>query len=154
MTNVSYTHNDGHATSQEPAAATPNTAYYVGDLCYIIRDDAQWDKLVRDLYAVGDGAARAGMKLSVGDHDVWVATTAHGDGVYALRDAHGDAVAAIPVDSGTIGVAPMSLLTEMIPSADFHTIEAASFPQCSVGTHNEEDGFFRIGNYTIRTGAL
>lgn len=123
--------------------------YYIGDPCYVL-SPAQWETYMR----VSRATSAQQVRFTLDDVIVWVASTAHGDGVYTLRDEHGDEVTTLPVDSGTIGVIPWSLVREDMRDVGLYVHTFEEPPVCTRETHGEEEGFLRVGNLTVRTGAL
>lgn len=116
----------------------PPGKYYVGDLCYVIKD---WDKFC-DMTSVGDSVLDGHFAWE--GKFLWTHGTAYGDGTYL--DNHGREYA---VDAGLIGVIPADLITKDnsngCPIEDLGQILEFIRPfECSY-----EDGKFYIGDDVV-----
>lgn len=77
-------------------ASLPPGRYFIGDPCYVIRDDQRWSTLCRQLGDEGRGGL-----ITIGNHQLVAFGTACGDGLYHDRDGHH-----YSVDAGMIGAVP------------------------------------------------
>lgn len=73
--------------------------YWVGDLCYLIEDQKDWDQVVKFMFGGGDSPKYGVFKLKGAEGAIF--GTAYGDGCY--RDQNGNEYG---VDSGTLGLFP------------------------------------------------
>jgi hypothetical protein len=110
--------------------------YYVGDLCYVLRDE--WDE-VCNLLDAGDGV----FKLSTGTK-IASYGTAYGDGVYVDQKGH-----KYPVDAGLIGCVAVKDLDANILKNNIHLGNIIKFDKPF--TTSEDQGVIVIGNLSIDT---
>ncbi len=78
--------------------------YWVGDLCYLIEDQKDWDQVVKFMFGDDGNKPKYGVfKLKGAEGAIF--GTAYGDGVYhdQLGNEYG-------VDSGTLGLFPVGVL--------------------------------------------
>lgn len=113
--------------------------YYVGDLCYVIRDD-DWDEVcsittTRTECLHGEFALSDGRKFAMYG-------TYWGDGEYSDQQKR-----RYLVDSGTIGCVLMSDLDDI---ADTHGGQVIEFKE-DFYTSRSDDGVIKIGHITINT---
>lgn len=77
--------------------------YYIGDPCYVVRDE-DWAKLLDQVnYFDDDEQFYKGYKIMC-------KSTAYGDGMYDAKTDRGELVGRLPVDSGTIGIMPLECI--------------------------------------------
>jgi hypothetical protein len=119
----------------------PPGTYYVGDLCYFIKDE-DWYSFLEDWDFKYEGVYGKFKKS-----EYWIAGTEYGDGCYfdQLGNSYG-------VDSGTIGCIHLKTKAEEERAAEIEgsLIIIATKPfVCS----KDSDGTFHIRNLIIPTGA-
>jgi hypothetical protein len=120
----------------------PAGVYYVGDLCYVLRDD-DWDEAV-ELFTGNDDFGCVEGKFTLQDGRQFVSfNTAFGDGAYF--DQYGGKY---DVDSGCIGCIRVKDLTERIPDDGCRVIH---FDQDFVCSTNGE--ILRIDHLRINTAS-
>jgi len=94
----------------------PRGDYYVGDPCYVIRDDNEWREFLELLGKAEE--ARGGPMLPhiirFKGHDCFVSSTNTGDGLY--RDQSGTEY---PVDAGMLAAIPAELVAAERPGLSF-----------------------------------
>jgi len=89
--------------------------YYIGDPCYVIRDNDKWAKVCERM------EHNPALQTSVLGLDIFLARTQYGDGTYTDRQNN-----KYSVDSGTIGAVPIELcdptqnITDLGHIFDFH----------------------------------
>jgi len=128
----------------------PADTYYVGDLCYVF-DDEEWSCFLDDAMAQRT-KGQHWSSLTEGafhvddDKYVWYHGTEYGDGSYS--DQKGNLYS---VDSGTIGVIPVNLITK-----DLNEDEIKRLGNVVEFSDNFEvsykAGTFKIGHIIIPTG--
>jgi len=79
--------------------------YYIGDPCYLFGDS--WDKVLGDtkFFGLDEKPSRDGGLFKIFGHDIFVCSTAYGDGVYSDQDCY-----MYGVDAGLIGILPYELI--------------------------------------------
>jgi len=129
----------------------PAGQYYVGDPCYVIADE-KWSDFL-DAWDTQLGRDHDGHRISgifeFEGHQVFAGYTAHGDGTFDH----------FPVDSGTIGVVPISLVSKRNISEeglwDFKQIEEQGLGEFVTFDEpfeaDEAEGTFYIGDMEIET---
>ncbi len=115
--------------------------YYIGDLCYVIKED-NWDELLKQSGCLGLDFKSDQWFGIFKDFKLYAGGTAHGDGVY--RDNKGNEYA---VDSGTLGIISADWLDDENDANELgNIIEFAE--DFEVSMHN---GVFEFGNIIIDT---
>jgi len=91
----------------------PAGRYYVGDLCYVIKDNSDWDTICSNAFPPGHNYRGIDGEFTLADgrdgRRYAMYSTAHGDGDYTDRQGRHYAV-----DSGSIGC----ILVDDIPNID------------------------------------
>ena len=113
--------------------ALPAGEYWLGDPCYVIKDD-QWLDFLKHINRENGSAEFQGHQLTVFD-------TRHGDGVY--QDGAGNLY---PVDSGQIGAVPKDLIQREALMHMGRLIDSSSPLVCT-----DEDGILTFGDTVITT---
>lgn len=113
--------------------------YYVGDPCYVIAD-ARWNEVCTQLFADGEDKERS--EITLDGITFWMHCTAHGDGGYTDGDGN-----EYGVDSGTIGIVPLELISNMSEAIRLGHIHEFGFEI----EPSYEDGVFNIGPVEINT---
>lgn len=116
--------------------------YYVGDLCYVDKLSARWDRVYEQMFPRKLG----GCTDQPGLHEIdgmkyWYHRTAYGDGCY--EDLYSGLT--FPVDAGIIGVCSAEDALE----AGFYGGHIVEFADDFEPYY--EDGVFHIGHLTIDT---
>jgi hypothetical protein len=114
----------------------PAGEYYIGDPCYVVEN---WDDYLGAFWATTDRGARGGMF----DFDGYTCAafyTMYGDGAYDFEGV------ALGVDSGTIGVIPLVLVTRGAAEDAGTTIKFTESFTC-----HEENGRLHFGDHVINT---
>jgi len=117
----------------------PAGRYYIGDLCYVFTDK-EWEELCKMELWNGDSHEFKG-KIIYSDG------TAYGDGEY--NDQKGNSY---PVDSGTIGIAPVEILSKSKLKSNFMFFTPNFFDFKKEFTVESNNGWFRFGHIVIETG--
>lgn len=127
---------------------TETTAYYVGDLCYVMHDDDVWDE-VCSLIPFDNSEVQ--FQLEDG-REFFLLTTAHGDGLYSDQEGR-----TYGVDSGTIGAIRVEDIRDEL--ADAYLLQERGLGQViqviSTLENYEvhaEDGLLTFGPVSINTG--
>ena len=119
-------------------------AYYMGDLGYVIRDQKDWMGVVGTIYAGPKNPAYGRLPYK-GGH-LYIFDTVYGDGIYTAY-YKGEMSHALMVDSGSIGVIPLSLL-DGVTASDTTVIYLTDDEFDAVRC---EDGVIYVGGYNINT---
>jgi hypothetical protein len=123
--------------------------YYVGDLCYVLRDQA-WDDVLSLLFAgrTDHGCNQGEFNLPNGDRFA-IFNTYWGDGSY--RDQFGKQY---PVDAGAIGCICVEDLPEGVDLSGGNVYKFDRDFHVSGGNDRQSwDGAIRIGHVMIQTNA-
>ena len=118
---------------------------YIGDPCYVIRG-AAWNNIVKNHYNLDH---TENSHHIVNGHDCYLFNTAHGDGLFQLKDGE-TVVAYLGVDAGMIGAVPL----EAIPDIDVLTglqLGYVADIDLSSDTCKSDDGDMTFGPYTVKT---
>lgn len=75
----------------------PAGQYYIGDCCYVLGDDYDWDDFCNQFFTDGED-------ITINNLPVVAYSTRYGDGTY--KSNTGDS---FPVDAGMIGIMPKKL---------------------------------------------
>lgn len=119
----------------------PPGEYYLGDPCYVIRDDGDWKRFLSHL---GDGEKDTdGVIIDWNGHKCFVCATNCGDGVY--DDQHGNEY---PVDAGMIAAIPIAAVKRNQGSRNF---PKPFIVGADVGRWLKGFKRIKIGDVTIRT---
>lgn len=108
--------------------------YYVGDLCYVIRDEAWQELLERTDYFANN-------EFEFNDETGFSANTAYGDGIYSDEDGR-----EYFVDAGLIGIIPVKALGSIEDAVGGQIIEFEEDFDVYV-----RDGIFFFGDVVIIT---
>lgn len=107
--------------------------YYVGDLCYVVKEEGEWDKLLEDTnYFENDNQTYNGCPI-------FAKSTVFGDGEYFDQDDR-----SYLVDAGIIGIMPFEIIEGKVNRG--HIIEFNTDFEVSA-----KDGVFTFGNIVIDT---
>jgi len=125
----------------------PAGQYYIGDLCYtdLGSDDAVWTEVCAKSFT--DSGRRGEVQTLSDGRKFILLGTAHGDGVYAMRDDKGLTAAYLCVDAGSIGCILLSDIggTKFEQSDGFEATFTEDF------TVSGTDGVLRFGEFMIDT---
>lgn len=116
--------------------------FYIGDPCYVIRDE-EWSDFLSALWKAEESEDFDGNFTWKGEN-VFCHSTAHGDGCYESTKG-GVPSARFPVDAGLIGAIPLTLCNQ--PDDDEIVVEMTD----SSNLGSCEDGLFLIHTYMIPT---
>lgn len=108
--------------------------YYIGDPCYVIKDDTLWQKFCNDLEKTNYGSKKP---LFINGIKVFSKSTHHGDGIYFDQFKK-----KYLVDSGMIGCVPV----ELVQNKRYKTVLFEKDFEAY-----EKDGIFYIEKYIIDT---
>jgi hypothetical protein len=119
--------------------------YYVGDLCYVL--EGSFDKIIDYVHPTRD-VTRTGKMPVFGDKTVYLFNTRYGDGVFYLTKGT-EYVAAIAVDSGSIGLCPADMFEKHDRGlgAKMYIEDLSSFACVA----DENSGVMKFGPFTVRT---
>ncbi len=120
----------------------PAGKYFVGDLCYVLEADGEWDEVCK-LTISGNKSLDGEFVLSDGRRFAMY-STAHGDGEYF--DQHGNGYW---VDSGTIGCILMSDVPNITEERAVEIGAVIDFPRDFLTS--ESDGVLTFGHIRINT---
>ena len=124
----------------------PAGTYYVGDLCYVVKDDEWMDYCDRAF--PDDGAEHIGVFENYDGIGYASFGTKYGDGTYV--DQFGQRYS---VDSGSIGCIPISALADKYDETQIKELgNFVSFHQPFACEYDNETGTIRIGHIDIITG--
>jgi hypothetical protein len=115
--------------------------YYIGDPCYVIHGNA-WTEIVKNHYKNNTENPHH----VVNGHDCYLFTTAHGDGLFQLKDGQ-TVVAHLGVDAGMIGAVPVDAVTDL----DMLDLGYVADINLSSDTCKSDDGDMTFGPYTVKT---
>lgn len=127
----------------------PADTYFIGDLCYVIRDDDLWSKICDAMFPETSNEANDGL-LEVLGHQFVSFSTKYGDGTYY---GSGNAFS---VDSGMIGMISLNTLAAL---GQHHTAAYLAEHGC-VRTYQSDfscendDGVLYFGNLVIDTACV
>lgn len=124
---------------------------YIGDPCYVIRDDDRWSEFNKAFDCKFREEAGGVICLPGSEHHIAVYKPMYGDGDYTLC-SNGDEVGNFGVDSGMIACIPLKTLQELYMVSD-DCIERGcivSFKRSSLST-SYNNGTITFGQYTIDT---
>ena len=107
--------------------------YYVGDLCYVFKDE-NWQTLLKETDYLRDFSRYEGK--------VWASSTKWGDGRYPDEEGN-----SYPVDSGTIGVVSIDLIDDMSKTSLGRVIDAEREFTCYTDKYHT----IHIGPIAIKT---
>ena len=117
--------------------------YYIGDLCYVIKDDSMWDKVCDAMFP--NDAAKDGL-IVVGGYQMISFSTMYGDGTYT--DNHGNEY---PVDAGMIGLISVQDIEKINGGpVDMEFGNVSTFEKDFICKSNNGELYF--GQYVIDTG--
>ena len=122
----------------------PQKAYSMGDLGYVIRGEEEWMSIVNSVHADKDNPNYG--KHSYKDGDLYIFSAVNGDGIYTASYRN-EMSHVLLVDSGSIGVIPMSLL-EGVTASDTTVIYLTD---AEFNRIRSEDGVIYVGGYNINT---
>jgi len=124
----------------------PRGTYYVGDLCYVVKDD-EWENYC-DRSFPDDGYEHIGIFENYDGIGYATFGTKYGDGEYF--DQYGDSYA---VDSGSIGCIPISAVADKYDMDEIIRLgNIVSFNEPFYCEYDDETGTIRIGHVEIVTG--
>jgi hypothetical protein len=123
----------------------PAGTYYVGDLCYVVRDD-DWGDFCEGMYPE-DGSERRGIFETAEGVNYANFGTKYGDGCYGDYQLRQYAV-----DSGTIGCIPVCALKEFDAEEIEHLGNVVEFPTAFEVGYDSESGTITFGHVDIITG--
>ena len=141
-------------THNKDSLILPAGWYYIGDPCYVLKGDGEWDKVCGQLDHL-DHLGYGGGSIVVNARQVVIFQTAYGDGDYP--DNYGRSY---PVDSGLIGAVPVELMPEHQRRGDWtngdwysgfnpgHVLEFSEPFEC----RREADGTLKFGEIVVNTG--
>lgn len=108
--------------------------YYIGDLCYVVKEHSDWMKLLEDTnYFQNENQSYKG-------YSIFAESTAHGDGVYYDQDGR-----EYGVDAGIIGIMPVEVI-----ESDGKGGNIIEFKE-DFEVETIELGVFKFGNIVINT---
>lgn len=117
---------------------------YIGDPCYVIRDKA-WNEIVKNHYKNN----RENPRHVVNGRDCFLFNTAHGDGLYKLKEGE-TVVAYLGVDAGMIGAVPLEAIPD-VSALDGLQLGYVADINLSSDTCKSDDGDMTFGPYTVKT---
>ena len=120
----------------------PAGRYYVGDLCYVIKANDLWNKVVDAMFPNGQNECVDGL-LEVEGHQMVSYSTMYGDGTY-YGNGH-----RFPVDAGLIGLISLDTLEAM-----GHELDIKHLLDHGTVRHFVEDFECSSENGTLQFGSL
>jgi hypothetical protein len=125
----------------------PAGTYYVGDLCYVVRDD-EWSDFCEDMFP-DDDSMRCGIFETAEGVNYANFGTKYGDGCYGDRQLR-----EYSVDSGTIGCIPVCALKEFDAEKIERLGNIVEFPTAFEVGYDEPTGTITFGHVDIVTGDM
>jgi hypothetical protein len=122
--------------------------YYIGDPCYVVRDE-DWIPLLEriDYFDADEQTYMGATILGKG--------TAEGDGQYDCKTRHGDIIGSLPVDAGLIGILPIDVCCETPQDIARKGLGVVVTFQdnfwVDVPAGDSRDGVFHFGHLTVDT---
>lgn len=123
----------------------PAGHYYVGDPCYVIRNDAAWSSFLDALYAAEKASPNGENEAVMFEWNgltCFVSPTNTGDGCY--RDQYGEVYG---VDAGMIAAIPVGMFGGRLGTEFPKDFKVSATP----GRWNRHGKTIRIGHISIRT---
>ena len=114
----------------------PAGRYYIGDPCYVIREE-DWNKVCDEMFK--DSEDFECMIIKILEKPFFIGRTAYGDGTYRDQENH-----QYGVDSGSLGAVPVEIIKNL--GIDMFCYD---FPNGLVITY--KDGNFDFGGIVINT---
>lgn len=137
------------STKPDPLTLPPGR-YYVGDPCYVLKGDEQWDTFLGKYWKHDN---TGGGPVTLNGHRMVAFNTQHGDGSYHDGDGR-----EYPVDAGLIAMLPVDLMPAETRWGDFKSLGYHNAPghlfdfERESRCKREVDGTLIFGTVRIPTG--